>query len=54
MVTKEEVEKAFAEYEKAAKAAFDAAANRPVGWVDAMVAFSKYWKLKEEYENGKG
>ena len=52
MVTKEDVEKAFAEYEAAdIKFLAKAAENRPVGWVDAMVAFTKYWKLKEEYEN---
>lgn len=53
MVTKEEVEKAFAEY-KAADAVFlaESKASHPLAWVAAIHAWDKYIKLKQEYEDG--
>jgi hypothetical protein len=51
MVTKEDVEKAKAEYEKAEFLA-EADANRPLAWVAAIHAWDKYIKLREAFKNG--
>mgnify|MGYP000480380222 FL=1 len=51
MVTKEDVDEAFAEYEKA-KSLAEADANRPLAWVSAIHAWDKYIKLREEFKNG--
>ena len=51
MVTKEQVDKAYAEY-KAADAAFldESKASHYLDWVAKNKAWDKYWKLKREYE----
>ena len=51
MVTKEDVDEAFAEYEKA-KSLAEADANRPLAWVAAIHAWDKYIKLREAFKNG--
>jgi len=52
MVTKEDVEKAFAEY-KAADDVFlaESKASHPLSWVACVHAWNKYTKLRKEYEN---
>jgi hypothetical protein len=50
MVTKEDVEKAKAEYEKAEFLA-EADANRPLAWVAAIHAWDEYVKLREAFKN---
>ena len=45
-VTKEDVDKAKADYDKA-----DATADA-ADYAAADAAWDKYWELKEEYENG--
>ena len=57
VVTKEDVEKAEADYDAAEAGAWDAAeagaaAARKALYADADAAYDKYTKLKKEYENG--
>ena len=51
MVTKEEVDRAFAAYEKAELLA-ESKAIHPLAWVAAIHAWGKYIKLREEFKNG--
>ncbi len=51
MVTKKDVDEAFAEYKKAESLA-EADAIRPLAWVAAIHAWDKYIKLRDAFKNG--